>query len=166
MNPFRAPDPKVIEPGFFRIQPGVPVRNGVRKHAIIDGPATGIDGSRWAARHKGGESIALSCVDDVEHGNSKHGERRDAFVLSLRLVMPKVPNSRAIVTRRTGTMELNAALWISETTEPCDHVVDVMEQVMLSTGCAAVSGFGENGMGIRLPLPNERILVCLTAKNT
>ena len=64
---------KVIEPGFFRIQPGVPVRNGVRKHAIIDGPVTGIDGSRWAARHKGGESIALSCIDDVEPGNSNTG---------------------------------------------------------------------------------------------
>ena len=167
MNTFRAPDPKVIEPGFFRIQPGVSVRNGVRKNAIIDGPATRIDGSRWAARHKGGESITMSCFDDVEHGNSQHGGRRNAFVLSLRLMIPEVPNSRAIVTRRTGTRELNAASWISETTEPCDHVVDVKEQVMLSTGCAAVTGFGENGMGIiRLPLPNERILVCLTAKNT
>lgn len=161
MNTFRAPDLKAIEPGFFTIQPGVPVRNGVRKHAIIDGPATGIDGSRWAARHKGGESIALSCFDDVEHGNSQHGERRDAFVLSLRLPMPEVPNSQAIVIRRTRTRELNAALWTSETTEPCDHVVDVKEQVMLSRGCAAVSGFGENGMGVRLPLPNEKILVCL-----
>ncbi|KAL2043941.1 hypothetical protein N7G274_003461 [Stereocaulon virgatum] len=103
MNTFRTPDPAFIDPGFFRIQPGVPVRNGVRKHAILDGPATGLDSSRWNISNTSGQNISLSCFDNVVFGNNEHGERRDAFVLNLRLVMLEHPNANALLTRRTGT---------------------------------------------------------------
>ena len=166
MNTFRTPDPAHIDPGFFRIQPGVPVRNGVRKHAILDGPATGLDASRWAISNISGQDISLRCFDNVEFSNSEHGERRDAFVLNLRLVMLEHPNASALLTRRTGLRELNAALWISETTRFCDHVVHVEEEITLPSGCAALCGFGDLGeRRLHTPLPNERVLICLTANN-
>ena len=164
MNTFRLPDPAYVEPGFFRIQLGVPVRNGVRKHNIIDGPATGLDSSRWESQTTCGQSISLSCFEDVRFGNSQCGERHDSFLLNLRLVMPGPASSLATITRRTGPGELNAALFITELTPSCDHRVKVQEEVTLPTGCAAVKGFGK--LGYRTgKLPSERILICLTANN-
>ena len=165
MNTFRVPDPGYVDPGFFRIQLGVPVRNDVRKHFIVDGPATGLDSSRWESHATGGESISLSCFDDVKFGNSQYGERHDIFLLNLRLVMPRTASSPTTITRRTGLRELNAALWTTELTRSCDHQVKEREEVTLPTGCAAVNGFGTLGFGAGKPLPSERILICLTANN-
>ena len=165
VNTFRVPDAEYVDTGFFRIQFGVPVRNGVRKHQIIDGPATGLDSSRWESQTTGGESISLSCFDNVKFGNRQYGERDDSFVLNLRLVMPGPVSSAATITRRTGLRALNAALWIAQLTQSCDHRLKMREEVMLPTGCAAVKDFGKLGYGSGKPLPSERILICLTANN-
>ena len=165
MNTFRVPDPAYVDSDFFRIQMGVPVRNGVRKHAIIDGPATGLDSSRWESQTTCGDSISLSCFDDVKFGNNQYGERQDNFLVNLRLIMPGPASSVGTITRRTGLRELNAASWMTELTQSCDHQVVVREEVTLPTGCAAVRGFGELGNGAGKPLPSERILICLTANN-
>lgn len=165
MNTFGVPDPGYVDPGFFKIQLGVPVRNGVRKHIIIDGPATGLDSSRWKSQTTCGNSISLSCFDDVKFGPSQYGERHDVFLLNLRLVMPESIRSLAIITRRTGLRELNAAIWMAELTSSCDHQVTAREEATLPTGCAAVKGFGNLGDGGEKSLPSERILICLTANN-
>ena len=165
MNTFRVPDPAYVDSDFFRIQMGVPVRNGVRKHAIIDGPATGLDSSRWESQTTCGDSISLSCFDDVKFGNNQYGERQDNFLVNLRLIMPGPASSVGTITRRTGLRELNAASWMTELTQSCDHQVVGREEVILPRGCAAVRGFGELGNGAGKPLPSERILICLTANN-
>ena len=159
-------DPAYVEPSYLRIQAGVPIRKGVRKHCIVDGPRTGMDDSNWRPKQKAGQAISLSCFDDVTYGKGLYGEETDAFVVNLRFVMPEYPKSMAILTRRSGWRELNAALWNSEKTEPCDHKVEIGQEVTLPPGSIAVSAFGDAESASTPATPiKERIIICLTANS-
>src|SRR5579871_723170 len=131
-------------PGCVVIKKGVPCRNGVWKHKIVDGYETFRFGSFLPVTRLGseivgmsGDTVSLSCAIPVEFGLPLIGERGDSFVVSLRL------NSVQDVTTRdrTGYNRLAAAIWTVQKTRPCPHGSGsgLRDKVVLDPGCTAVA---------------------------
>jgi hypothetical protein len=170
------PDPTFTGQGYLAIRKGVPVRNGVWKHGIIDGPSQKSDTcpsnehSEWQLVNAAGETVALRCAEKVQHERPLCGERGDQFVVSLRIGLHvKAQNlsfhdkrSEQVYYRRTGFRELHMALWRVQKAKPCTHMVKSDDQITLPPACATVSGFGDNEKSDL----DERIVICLTARQS
>ena len=153
-------DPSYVDPGFVTIKKGVPCRNGVRKHTVIDGPDQGhLGGFSWEVVEKVGDLARLRCMKTIGYGHPYCGERRDTFLVSLRL---KIERENMHFSRRTGYAELFCALWSVEKTKSCDHPPQDDQAVTLPQRSITVSGIG-NEFAARL---NQRVIICLTAHNT
>ena len=67
-NTFVNNDPESLRSGYVTIFHGVPARNDVRKHGIVDGPQSGlglVDGS-WTVVDDAGKSSTLQSANKVE----------------------------------------------------------------------------------------------------
>lgn len=152
------------------IAKGVPCRNEVWKHLIVDASWPVLTQHKWQLQECSGTEVQLRCHERsrMRFGTPYCGERRDSFVLSLRLL--KI-NSESQVegeqTRRTGYNEKHAALWRTETTKTCLHGPLANRKLTLPPGCVTISSFGDRGLNLsNAPLGFEaRIYVCLTAGN-
>ena len=153
-------DPSYVDPGAVAIVKGVPCRNGVRKHTVIDGPDHGhLGGFSWEVVENSGEQARLRCMKTIGYGRPYCGERRDTFLVSLRLTIDR---ENVQFSRRTGYAELFCALWAVEKTRACDHPSHNDSSITLPQRCMTVSGMG-NEIAARL---TQRVIICLTAHNT
>jgi hypothetical protein len=162
-----------LDKASYQLKKGVPVRNGVWKHGIVDGPSqrgsSGRGGghSEWQLENVAGEEASLCCAENVQYERALCGERGDRFVVSLRIGLHiKAHNlsfhdkrSEQIYYRRTGFRELHQALWRVQKATPCNHRIDKDEQIILQPSCATISGFSDNEKSDL----DERIVICLTA---
>jgi hypothetical protein len=151
----------------------VPVKNGVWKHGIIDGPSQkgdtirGGEHSEWQLMSVAGDSATLHCAEKVRHELPLCGERGDRFLVSLRIGLYinaqnlrfSDKRSEHVYYRRTGFRELHMALWRVQKAKRCPHVVKTDEEITLPPACATVSGFGDNEKSTL----DDRIIICLTA---
>ena len=153
-------DPSLTDAGYITIHPGVPSRDGIRKHAIIDGPLQGVGSGDWGIIERSGMATTLRCHKKIEFHNPLIGESSDAFFVNLRMVDN---DDNRYLTRRTGYLELFHSNWGLQKTEFCDHKPTGVEKLTLPLGCATASDFTDSPES-RHPL-NEQLLVYLTAGN-
>ncbi|KAL9116338.1 MAG: hypothetical protein Q9187_007138 [Circinaria calcarea] len=159
LSTFGDRDPNNTDAGFIVIKKGVPCRNGVWKHAVVDGaPSTHFRKTSWLLDKKFGEEATLHCATGDKFGPPLCGERRDSFVVNLRL---NTQDEGSQQTRRTGYAELFSALWTVQKTDDCAHPQMKDERLTLAPGCATFSRCGDEG-SLHL---GERVAICLTAHN-
>lgn len=108
LSTFGDSDPTHIVPGSVVINRGVPCRNGVWKHRIIDGPKKGVESSSWIIKHTDGEDISLQNPSLIAYDRPLIGETHDSFIISLRMVTRL---DGVLQLRRTGYRQLHGALW-------------------------------------------------------
>lgn len=149
-----------IEKGFVSIRKGVPCRNKVWKHFVVDAPQSHFVYHHWESQATPGTEISLCNKSPVQYSKPFCGERGDSFLVSLRLLHQLQDTEKPMV-RRTGYNELSYALWPSQPTKPCTHVSKDSNKIILPPSCVAVSGFGDHG-GVSL---NTKVHICLTAGN-
>lgn len=179
LSTFGDADPSFTDAGHVVIGKGVPCRNGVWKHAIIDGPPSGYDDSGWKICQTAGTEESLRCAKIVQYSRPFCGDRHGSFMVNLRFsteFASDVSTDQEIEasmsgwnrtnhgeydTRRSGYRELFASLWGVERTQPCQHE---SSSITLPLSCASVSGFGELQMtNLR---DTARVFICLTAHST
>lgn len=153
-------DPSLTDAGYITIYPGVPSRNGIRKHAIIDGPIQGIASGEWGIIEQPGMATTLRCHKSFDFHNPLIGESSDAFLVNLRMVNKDGNN---YLTRRTGYLELCHSNWGLQKTVSCDHTPTGDEKLTLPLGCATASEFTDSPNS-RYNL-KEQVLMYLTAGN-
>lgn len=107
---------------------------------------------------RAGSRVQPHCHNDIYLGRSLFGERRDAFVVSLRMVHQ---DADVVGTCRTGFRELFTALWDVEKTTSCEHTHAKDTELILSPGFTTLSGYNDN----EPPTYDERVLICLTTNN-
>jgi hypothetical protein len=165
------------EPGCVAIKKGVPCRNGVWKHRVVDGPRTlqvGTNRLRDEVVGVSGNGVSLSCAISVEYGTPLIGERGDSFVVSLRL---QSEYGGLKTSDRTGYNELSAAIWTVLKTRPCPHGSRLGDKLVLDPGCTAVSGIATSSdlaqygsLAIFLtafnPAARWRALLCIAQHNS
>ncbi|PKX99532.1 uncharacterized protein P174DRAFT_361822 [Aspergillus novofumigatus IBT 16806] len=158
-------DPSYVDEGFFTVKAGVPSRNGVRKHAIIDGPLVGASSSAtaWSISERSGATINGLWDNGAMFVNPMVGENNHSFVVTLGIVSRTGPESTPGTTiRRTGYRELfNAMSGVMKTID-CSHSVINDQPVTLQPGWAASMDIND----ISPPPPvHEKIVILLTARN-
>ncbi|KAL8836827.1 MAG: hypothetical protein Q9176_006060 [Flavoplaca citrina] len=153
-------DPSFTDAGYITIYPGVPSRDGIRKHAIIDGPIQGtLVGGGWGITERPGMATTLRCHTSYDFHNPLIGESSDdAFLVNLRMV---TKNGDVYETRRTGYLELFHSNWGLQKTVSCDHTPTGDEKLTLPLGCATASEITDNPDKIL----KEQVLIYLTAGN-
>lgn len=151
-------DPSLTDAGYITIHPGVPSRDGIRKHAIIDGPLQGVSSGDWPIIERPGMATTLRCHKSFEFHNPLIGESSDAFLVNLRMVNR---DDNRYLTRRTGYLELFHSNWGLQKTDLCDHKPSGDEKLTLPLGCATASEFTDSPHHTL----NEQLLVYLTAGN-
>lgn len=153
-------DPSFTDVGLIVIRKGVPCRNNVRKHAIFDSTDSvsfGPGGLR--VENKAGEQATLCCMDAIEFGSPLCGERKDSFIVSLRI--HDIRNGTQH-TWRTGYSDLYEALWAVQKTTSCQHPPLQNKRLTLDARSVTVSGHVADGdLGM-----DDRLIICLTAYNT
>lgn len=162
----KAQDPIFVEPGLVAISRGVPCRNEVRKHSIIDGPDKGIlDEFEWQVEEDADEEATLRCASLVTYGRPYYGERHDSFVVSLRLIHEHFGNE---YTRRSGYLEFFKAAWQVRHIKACPDNPHTKVKLRLQPGYATLSSFGDryDPQDERSQGGMSRVLICLTANNT
>lgn len=156
LSTFGDADPSFIEPGSLIVKKGVPCRNGVRKHYIVDGPKSYTDSSFYINDLP--EEVSIENGSPVFYDRPLVGVNGDSFIVSLRMV---ITQDGLQLFRRTGYRELFGALWTVEHIDPCEHRPS-NPQIPLADGCLAASILGD--VDFRHPLP--RRVICLTAQST
>ena len=86
ISTYGTPDPSLTDAGYITIYPGVPSRDGIRKHAINDGPLQGVSGGDWPIIERPGMFTTLRCHKKFEFHNPLVGESSDGFLVNLRMV--------------------------------------------------------------------------------
>lgn len=131
----------VVEPGGIVISQGVPWRNGVVKHQIVDGPnppnLVSFEEGTWRVKQTSGDFASLRCASPALFGKPLIGERGDSFVVTLRLhrLDPlRKPETVMADTRRTGFSELWCARYFADQTLPCQHPTRLEEPLELAPG--------------------------------
>ena len=155
---FGFPDPTFVHAGSIKVEKGVPSKHGIRKHKIMDGPLAQFD-KGWGFEEVVRGQASNFAPKNIAQGRSLCGERSDAFVVNLRIVLQR---NNAEDVRRTGYRELAWALWIVTKTRSCQHSRRAPADLDLPVGCAGVSGFWEWDHEDL----NERVVVALTAGNS
>ena len=153
---FGTSDPSLVDRDFISISKGVPVRNGVWKRQIVDGPSQFLSTqtSDWVLNAGPGGTGELRCSNNVYFQPSLCGDREDTFVVTVRLV--DQVGDHALV-RRTGYRELNGALSLLNKSESCTHRSQKGDKIVLSPGCSTVEGFGD------FSERDGKVTICLTA---
>ena len=144
------------------IRKGVPCRNNVWKHLVVDALQSQLTSHRWRYQAFCGDEVSVCNQSPVQYAKPYCGERDDSFLVSLRLI-DQFESDRNVsqVTRRTGYNELFEALWPTQRTRPCTHASKQYNTLVLPPDCAAISGFGDRG-GLE---PVFKVHICLTAGN-
>jgi hypothetical protein len=157
LSTFADSDPSFIDKGFVVVGKGVPYRNGVWKHTVLDGPKRGTEPSHLQIVHRSGEDASFQCASPACFDRPLIGEGHDSFVVSLRMVTEQQGLRH---TRRTGYRELCAALWAVLPTSPCRHPARDNQSQTLPSNCVSISGENTDRSEI-----DEGIVICLTSGN-
>jgi hypothetical protein len=153
-------DPSHLEPGAVHIARGVPTRNGIRKHLVLDAPKP--RPTFKAITTLPSPVTAMSPRQQIRQAQTLFGERGDAFVTSVRLILQKSVGPDYDDVLRTGYRELAYARWTATSTVSCAHVPKLSSQLLLAPQCVAVDGFWQWAMIKQ----HVRIVVALTANST
>ncbi|KAF2189321.1 hypothetical protein K469DRAFT_563022, partial [Zopfia rhizophila CBS 207.26] len=155
------------EPGRVCIKRGVPCRNNVWKHAVIDGinytPTRGIQSDQKI--YRAGESPRMTCSSYIDFDRPLVGESGDSFVVSLRMRVwasanpDKSADSYGI--HRSGYYDLSTARWRARNTKACLHVRREGDAVTLDPGCVALSHVDGSVGHV-----HAKVFILLTARNT
>jgi hypothetical protein len=143
------------------IKRGIPWRNGVWRHRVIDAPVSSIDQAPWRMEGECGDMAVLTCVAPAKIGKWMVGERGDSFVVSLHLQTLAQSLGEGLasdVIRRTGYCQLWTSLFKIGKTKSCQHRTLLGEKVMLEPGWTTFSGFGFLGT-----IEFGKLNICLTA---
>ena len=178
LSTFGDPDPSFADAGYVVIKRGVPCRNGVWKHSILDGPLAGF-GQGWKICQTAGAVESLRCANDVIKDRPSCGDRYGSFLVNLHYTTKKSSltglspfsdpdialdlyrsNKGEYETRKSGYRELFAALWGVQRTQSCQHK---SSPIPLPLSCASVSEFGD--IHFADLTEHGRVIVCLTAHN-
>ena len=156
ISTFGREDPFSIDRDMIQISKGVPCRNGVRKHEIIDGPSQRMshETSDWILMNCAGQMARPSHASRVYFQPSMCGDREDTFVVTIRLA-DRVETHTLV--RRTGYREFYSSLCNVIKTRHCEHPSHKTDKVLLSPGCSTVMGFGD---GLER---DGKVTICLTA---
>ena len=135
------------------VQPGVPWRNSVWKHRVVDGPFTS-DEFLSTSGGEAGEEVNLKARFGIEQVDTLVGEKGDSFVVNLQLkTEPKVFKSAGNTLhdpkpriQRTGYRQLWAALWYVHHTVSCTHYPALPNTIVLEPGWSVVEGFVKSSM--------------------
>ena len=179
LSTFGDPDPSFADAGYVAVKRGVPCRNGVWKHSILDGPPGGY-GQGWKICQIAGALESLRCANDVVKDRPSCGDRYGSFLVNLHYTTKKSSlagnspfgsadvapdlyrnNKGEYETRRSGYRELFAALWGVQRTQSCRHK---SSPITLPLSCASVSEFGD--IQFADITEHGRVFVCLTAHNS
>lgn len=125
---------------------------------FVDGPKHAEEPPVEILCHAGG-IIKLEAIHTNPSFRPMIGQDPDSFLVSL-AISAYHDNSARFRSRYTGFRELDAALWGTKQTSPCDHPKSIRKPSKLPTNCIATSG--EN---TRCQHIEERVIVCLTAGN-
>ncbi|KAL8770746.1 MAG: hypothetical protein Q9209_003613 [Squamulea sp. 1 TL-2023] len=164
-NTYGLADPSFMDPGYVYIRFGVPCRNGVFKHRILDaplGPISALLDEDDADQRifPPGNWISLTASNNPTFGSFYCGERGDTFVVSIRITMQG--NELASV-HRTGYRELFAGAWFVIRTQSCDHPsLRQHDKHMVPDGAMASKICDDR---IALGMGNTKLIICLTAFN-
>ncbi|KAH7350712.1 hypothetical protein BKA65DRAFT_498851 [Rhexocercosporidium sp. MPI-PUGE-AT-0058] len=168
MSSYGISNPSHTDSGGLVVKKGVPTRNGVRKHRIVDGRREiheGIRGNRFEGQQIFNESIDVSkCTLRTKFLDAWCGELGDSFVVTLRiLTLSPVPTERLDFVRETGYRELFLANWSVRPTRTCQHSVHEMSTLKLQAGCAARDFITDHELTTHLQ--KHRVVVVITANN-
>lgn len=174
LSTFGDADPSFVDAGHVVIRKGVPCRNGVWKHTIVDGPTvTGASSNEWTVVNTAGANESLRCAKAVYEKPPSCGQRHGSFLVNLRFGTETTlinDSNRAgrrkdmqheVEIRRSGYRELFAALCGVQRTKPCQH--ESLE-ITLPLSCVSISGFGDSSMSDMKE--TARVLICLTAHSS
>lgn len=128
------------------LERGVPCRNGVWRHRVIDGPRRANRSVVWHEESVSGKRAILRCAVPVKRGEPMIGERGDSLMVTLRLYSQPIHGAKISdlsEVRRTGYNELWTAMYTVEKTSPCNHPKRSQEEVILEPGCATIVGFAD-----------------------
>ena len=155
---FSTIEPFLMDIEHIRISKGVPCRNGVCKHEIIDGPSQSIipETADWMVVDGAGDTALLSRSRRVHFQPSLCGDREDTFIVTVRLT-DRVGTHTSI--RRTGYREFYWSLCNVNRTKRCKHPSKQFDKVFLSPGCSTVEGFRDGSEH------DGKITICLTSGN-
>ena len=107
--------------GGFVVKQGIPNRNGVRKHLVIDAPVTVVEEATEALYWYKGSQISFLEGIKTRFGRPLYAERGDSFIISLRI---EQEHKGVLTARRTGHVELSHSVWAMMRTKPCQHHPD------------------------------------------
>ena len=176
LSTFGDADPSFTDAGCVVVKKGVPCRNGIWKHAIVDGPRVG-RGEDWEIVNGTGTRESLRCATPVYRKLPFCGDGVGNFVISLRFSR-EPPSSRQTKqtfyegnsvnqeaqvrkVRKSGYREFYAALWGVQHTKSCQHE---NTEMTLPLSCVSVSGFGDSRLTDMRDI--ARVFVCLTAHSS
>lgn len=153
------PDPDLVQPFSMCVRKGTPCRNGIYRRAVVQGPVSpDLACSDWLLEHEAGDNIALQCISIVRFGNPMIGDRRECFIVNLRLEHEVGGLNRQ---RRTGFKELEYALLYAQKTMLCGHPSKKGYKLELPAGFGSFSEFGEGDE----KAPAHRVALIMTAHN-
>lgn len=155
---FGAADPFLMDRDRIHISKGVPCRNGVYKHEIIDGPSQKMthEAADWILINGAGDTATLARSSQVHFQPSLCGDREDTFVVTIRLA--DQVDTHTLV-RRTGYREFYSSLCNVNKTRQCKHPSNKTDKLILSPGCSTVEGFRDDSERA------GKVTICLTSGN-
>lgn len=88
LNIYGNDNPSNLEAGLVVISEGVPVRNEVRKHGIVDGPRSGLaqEDNSWCVQERVPQEVILRNSNKVKLLPVQCAERKDYFALITRFL--------------------------------------------------------------------------------
>ena len=128
VSTFGNADPSTIERDYISITHGVPVRNDIIKHGIVDAVDSGRMAILGAATFDPGSIVNINHPKGATRGRTFCSERGDLFEASIPLLWESAGN-RSIM--RTGYRQLHSALWVVSYTEACEHVPQAEQSMRL-----------------------------------
>lgn len=151
-----------MDAGLVAISEGVPIRNEVRKHGIVDGPRSGLaaEDNFWAFEEKVSQDATLRNSNRVELLPIQCSERKDYFAVSTRF-RHHLGTGGSLV-RRSGFREYHRSLWNVQVSKGCNHSVRIDPKIRLSAGFVTITGFPPGRVHDE---EKYRILIFLTAND-
>lgn len=143
---------------------GIPSRNGVRKHLVIDAPGRIVDDAPAARCFVEESEISLLDGITTRFGRPLSGERGDSFIISVRL---EQEHQGVLRTRRSGHRELYRSLWAVMRTTSCQHPpgTGLGGKYRLNPSVAAIAMQNDRDINEMIESRTERTIIYLSTNS-
>lgn len=144
-------------PGGIAVEKGVPWRDGVWKHEIIDGP---ISRSNLRLQQDSslpgfGQEVSVRSLASIDYELDVVGEEENSLILNVRFKLHK-SGPVDVVVQRTGYRKMANTLWLVNMAQPCLHNYEFMDKIELDLAWKALIDFTDEELA--RPVSTSRYL--------